>query len=184
MTRRDDALDAALRLFAQQGFAATTTAQVEAAMGLKPGGGGLFRHVKSKLELLEGIIERAQQQPQDPPPGPFRSPADALVQAVLRSVDSNPDLWRLLLRDGGSLPIDLDAVYERLVQPSFEQSIAWIRARGGDTADLPERVTVGISALMYLRISQWSYGRTPGGVDEDAFRRVVEGIFSESTDHA
>ena len=184
MTRRDDALDAALRLFAQQGYAATSTAQVEAAMGLTPGAGGLFRHVKSKQELLEGIMERAVSRRQDPPPGPFRSAADALAQAVLLDVDRNPDLWRLLLREGRSLPINMDAVYERLVQPSFEQCIAFMRQDGGDAADLRERVMAGVSALLYLRISQWSYGRTPGGVDEDAFVRIVERIFAGAPAHA
>lgn len=177
MTRRDDALDAALRLFAQQGYTATTTAQIEAAMGLTPGAGGLFRHVKSKQELLEGIIERAYERPQDPPKGPFRSAADALAQAVLLDVDRYPDLWRLLLREGRSLPIDMDAVYERLIQPSFDQCIAFLRQYGGDAADLEARVMTGISALLYLRISQWSYGRTPGGVDEAALIAVVEQIF-------
>lgn len=178
MTRRDDALDAGLRLFAAQGYAATTTAQIEAEMGLTPGAGGLFRHVRSKQELLEAIIERAYDRPQDPPTGPFRSAADALVQAVLRDVDRNPDLWRLLLRDGRSLPIDMDAVYKRLIQPSFEQCIAFIGQHDGDAPDLRERVMAGVSALLYLRISQWSYGRTPAGVDETAFIKVVEGVFT------
>jgi AcrR family transcriptional regulator len=184
MTRRDDALDAALRLFAQQGYAATSTAQIEAAMGLTPGAGGLFRHVKSKQELLEGIIERAYTRPQDPPGGPFRSAADALVQAVLLDVDRYPDLWRLLLREGRSLPIDMDAVYERLVQPSFDACIAFMRQHGGDAPDLRERVMAGVSALLYLRISQWSYGRTPAGVDEVAFIRVVEELLTGGTVHA
>jgi AcrR family transcriptional regulator len=178
MSRRDDALDSGLRLFAQQGYAATTTAQIEAAMGLTPGAGGLFRHVKSKRALLEAIIERAVDRPQDPPPGPFRSAADALVQAILLDVDRNPDLWRLLLRDGRSLPVDMDAVYERLVQPSFEQCIAFMQQWTGDAPDLRARVMAGISALLYLRISQWSYGRNPGGVDEADFVAVVESILS------
>jgi AcrR family transcriptional regulator len=185
MTRRDDALDAALRLFAQQGYAATTTAQIEAAMGLTPGAGGLFRHVKSKQELLEAIIERAYARPQEPPPGPFRSAADALVQAVLLDVDRYPDLWRLLLREGRSLPIDMDAVYQRLIQPSFDQCITFMRQWcGTEVPDLAARVMAGVSALLYLRISQWSYGRTPGGVDEAAFVAVVEQIFSGSSWHA
>lgn len=184
MARRDDALDAALRLFARHGYAATTTAQIEAEMGLTPGAGGLFRHVKSKQELLEAIIERAYDRPQDPPKGPFRSAADALVQAVLLDVDRYPDLWRLLLREGRSLPIDMDAVYERLIQPSFEQCIAFMRQYGGDTPDLRERVMAGVAALLYLRISQWSYGRTPGGVDEAAFIGIVESIFSGGEAHA
>ena len=179
MTRRDDAVDAALRLFADQGYTATSTAQIEAAMGLRRGGGGLFRHVKTKQELLEIAVERALNRRFDPPQGPFRSPADALVQAVLRLVDADPELWRLLLREGRTLPIDTDDAYNRLALPAFDMAEAWVRAHVGDASDVRARVVVGISALLYLRICQWSYGRNPADLGEGAFTAVVERLFSE-----
>jgi AcrR family transcriptional regulator len=179
MTRRDDAVDAALRLFADQGYTATSTSQIEAAMGLRPGGGGLYRHVKSKQELLEVAVERALNRRFDPPPGPFRSPADALVQAVLRLVDADPELWRLLLREARTLPIDTDAVYNRLALPAFDMAEGWVRTHIGDGPDVRGRIVVGISALLYLRICQWSYGRSPADLDEGVFTAVVERLFTE-----
>jgi AcrR family transcriptional regulator len=179
MTRRDDAVDAAMRLFAAQGYTATSTSQIEAAMGLRPGGGGLFRHVRSKQELLEMAVERAVDHRYDPPPGPFRSPADALVQAVLRLVDADPDLWRVLLREGGTLPIDADAAYNQLAMPAFDMAEAWVRTHIGNGPDVRAGVVVGISALLYLRICQWSYGRSPADLDEGAFTAVVERLFAE-----
>lgn len=178
MTRREDALDAALHLFAEQGFAATTTAQVEGAMGLRPGAGGLFRHVGSKQELLEAAVERALARRFTPPTGPFASPAAALARSVLHLVDADPDLWRLLLREGARLPLDMDALYARLVQPAFDQAVAWARTRIADAPDVRERVTVGISALLYLRVCQYTYGRTPADLDEEAFVGVVERLFA------
>ena len=177
MTRRDDALDAALALFAQQGYAATTTAQVEQAMGLRPGSGGLFRHVSSKQELLEASVERAMSRRHQPPSGPFDSPGQALAVSVLSLVDADLDLWRLLIRDGNALPLDTDALYAELVQPAFDQAVEWIGANVGDSPGVRSRVIVGISALLYLRISQFTYDRSPASLDEREFLAVVEGIF-------
>lgn len=49
---RERLIAAALRLFAQQGYATTSVAEIEGAVGLRPGGGGLYRHFRSKDELL------------------------------------------------------------------------------------------------------------------------------------
>ena len=44
--------------------------------------------------------------------------------------------------------------------------------------DARARVTVAISALLYLRISEFTYDRTPGGVDADQFVAVVEQLLA------
>jgi AcrR family transcriptional regulator len=181
MSRRDEALDVGLRLFAEQGYATTSTAQIEAAMGLRPGSGGLFRHVGSKRELLEAAVERALTRQSDPPPGPFASPAQALAKAVLHLVDADPALWRLLLREGTGMPLDVDSLYERLVQPAFDQAVDFAREHLGDSPDLRARVVTGISALLYLRVSQLVYGRTPAAVTEAEFVAVVEHLFTGSS---
>ena len=55
---RERILKEAMRLFADQGFAATTVAQIEAAAGLSPGSGALYRHFPSKNDILAaGIAE-------------------------------------------------------------------------------------------------------------------------------
>jgi AcrR family transcriptional regulator len=166
-----------MRLFAEQGYASTTTAQIEQAIGLSPGSGGLFRHFESKQALLEAAVERALTRRSDHPPGPFTSPSQALAQSVLRLVDADPALWRLLLRDGASLPLDTDALYARLVQPAFEQAVAWARLEIEDSPDVRARIVVGISALMYLRVSEYVYGRTPADMEEAQFIDVVERLF-------
>jgi AcrR family transcriptional regulator len=51
--------DEAIRLFGEQGYAATTISQIEAAAGLSPGSGGLYRHFPSKDALLaEGVRQQ------------------------------------------------------------------------------------------------------------------------------
>lgn len=46
-----------MRLFGEQGYAATSVAQIEAAAGLSPGAGGLYAHFRSKDALLRAGLE-------------------------------------------------------------------------------------------------------------------------------
>ncbi|QIS16514.1 TetR/AcrR family transcriptional regulator [Nocardia arthritidis] len=51
-TSRERIITAALRLFGEKGYAGTTIAQIEQAAGLSAGSGALYRHFRSKDELL------------------------------------------------------------------------------------------------------------------------------------
>jgi AcrR family transcriptional regulator len=53
--RRREILDAAARLFAEHGYAATSVRQISAAVGL--GAGALYHHIGSKEDLLADIHE-------------------------------------------------------------------------------------------------------------------------------
>src|SRR5687768_12967483 len=55
---REVLIDAALRLFASEGYRGTTIRKIEEAAGLTPGAGGLYRHFRSKEELLLAAVER------------------------------------------------------------------------------------------------------------------------------
>ncbi|BCK56649.1 TetR/AcrR family transcriptional regulator [Nocardia wallacei] len=49
---RDRIIGAALRLFGEQGYARTTVSQIEKAAGLSGGTGALYRHFRTKDDLL------------------------------------------------------------------------------------------------------------------------------------
>ena len=53
---RQRIVDAAQQLIGAQGFRRTTIADIERAVGLRPGGGGLYRHFASKGEVLEEVV--------------------------------------------------------------------------------------------------------------------------------
>src|SRR3954451_11000958 len=63
---RERIVSEALRLFAERGYSATSVAEIEAATGLSPGAGGLYRHFRSKEEVLASAIrehiDRTRQQ--------------------------------------------------------------------------------------------------------------------------
>src|SRR4051812_26242034 len=48
---------AATTCFGSKGYAATTIADIEEAAGLARGGGGTYRHFKSKQAILEAVID-------------------------------------------------------------------------------------------------------------------------------
>ena len=58
MSTRERILDAALDLFAEDGVGGTTVAAIERRAGLAGGSGSLYRHFRSKDDVLEATIER------------------------------------------------------------------------------------------------------------------------------
>ena len=63
---RDRIKDAALPLFAAQGFAGTSIAAIEAAAGLVPRAGAFYRHFRGKEALLEELaLERVTETPDE-----------------------------------------------------------------------------------------------------------------------
>ena len=97
---------AAMRLFAEQGFAATSTEAVLAAAGLTRG--ELYHHFKDKRDLFDAVCQRlhaetaaalleaAEAQP---------DPVDGLIAGCLTFVDqvARPEARRILLIDGPSV---------------------------------------------------------------------------------
>src|SRR5690349_17475077 len=58
---RERILDAAVELFGRQGYTRTSVGEIEAAAGLVPRSGGLYKHFPSKRALLEAAVTlRAQ----------------------------------------------------------------------------------------------------------------------------
>lgn len=60
-TRRDEILDAAAQLFADQGFASTGMDEIGAAVGIT--GPSVYKHFPSKIAILVGISQRSAMRP-------------------------------------------------------------------------------------------------------------------------
>lgn len=119
-TTRQRIITEALRLFGERGYAATTIAQIEDAAGLSPGSGSLYRHFRSKDQLLyeaigETLADR-DQWAQFFDPGfsvntvldqiaPHAGLVDKIVllcQVGLARLDHNRDVTRVLYRDSSA----------------------------------------------------------------------------------
>ena len=113
--RRDDVLDAAMRLIVRDGYRAATMTAVARELGLtKPVIYAVFPNFK---ELGDALIEREQlrclAQIRDALTSAVRpdlTPAEIMplaLGAFLRSVAERPEPWRLVLMPSGALPGEL-----------------------------------------------------------------------------
>jgi AcrR family transcriptional regulator len=115
---RDRMVEIALSIFASHGYAGTTVSEIEAAVGLKPGSGAMYRHFESKEALLLAAVQAYHDR--------LRSVCDQL-----RSLEPAPDAQTELTRLVGALGLFLGA----------EHPMVMI---GLDSAGLPESVRKAI----------------------------------------
>lgn len=92
-------LDAALRLFAQEGYAATPTSKVAKVAGVSEG--LIFRHFQSKEGLLQAILARGVDMTRQAFAGIIlaNSPEEAVQRALELPFSIGPEqyeLWRLI----------------------------------------------------------------------------------------
>ncbi|MEO3874525.1 helix-turn-helix domain-containing protein [Nonomuraea sp. B12E4] len=186
MTRstRERIIDEALRLFAERGYSATSVAEIEAASGLSPGAGGLYRHFKSKYEVLAAAINehasrtRLQVAESLAELSGMESAVDLedrlshLCRAGLAKVREESELTRVFFRDLSQFPELVAVVREGLLQPMFDAIVTWFQAQP-EYRDA-ELDWTGISAVLggavvHYRLFQETVGDLPGHVAKDQF---------------
>jgi AcrR family transcriptional regulator len=111
-------LDAALKCFASKGYTATTIADIETAAGLKPGGGGTYRHFESKRAILEAVIDGAVGQ-DDETLAPLGVSLRGAARHTLSGLDRQRDLLELVRRDLDQFPELQAKVLARLVKGPY-----------------------------------------------------------------
>lgn len=202
---RDRIVAEAMRLFGERGYAATTVAEIEAAAGLSPGSGGLYRHFRSKYELLAEGVRRQVEAGEDLVAFvgdrtvfaalPLRQRLAVLARAGLRRLDQERDLSRLLRRDLSRFPDLLAQVREEDSRRAYRAVQRWCveqarqvgQERPGQEAG--ERDWAAVAAVLVSAVAHyWTigdiFGAHPAGVDEDryvaAFAELAAGLFEGS----
>ncbi|WP_326826158.1 TetR/AcrR family transcriptional regulator [Streptosporangium sp. NBC_01639] len=186
MTRstRERIVDEALRLFAERGYTATSVAEIEAASGLSPGAGGLYRHFQSKYEVLTAAVNehaartRAQIAAALTELGAAGSPAGVeerladLCEAGLAKVREESELTRVFFRDLSRFPELVAVVREGLLQPMFDAITTWFRTQpeyAEADLDWPAIGAVLGGAVVHYRLFQETVGEPPGHTERDRF---------------
>ena len=123
---RERIIDAALELFATHGFEATSTAQVEKAAGLSPRSGALYKHFRSKDELLEvALAQRLQEISALPerldfgPLSDLRSELTMIARWGLAELDRERELVLIVMKEGHRLPEFKAAFLDAIVRPGY-----------------------------------------------------------------
>jgi AcrR family transcriptional regulator len=167
-----------MRIFAEKGFRETTVGEIEAAVGLEPRRGALYRHFPSKEALLETALERHLQDMGDAvsagdvPVGDVRAEALVVGRWLLAELDREQAIVRILEQDGDRLAELRDSFRERLVDAGYIAAIAlasrWLPASTAQ-GDLEAVTVVLIGALVNYRRSTWTFGAAPLDLEEERF---------------
>jgi len=170
-----------MRLFAEKGFRETTVGEIEAAVGLEPRRGALYRHFPSKEALLEEALaqhlatlagEEADAAADDSPVGDVRAEAMAVGQWLLAELDRERVIVRILEQDGERLAELRDSFREHLVDAGYVAATALARRWLGEEAaggDVEAVSAVLLGALVNYRRSTWTFGAPPLDLDEQRF---------------
>jgi AcrR family transcriptional regulator len=192
---RDRILAEALRLFGEQGYAGTSIAQIEKAAGLSPGSGALYRHFKSKDELLvqalqARVLDRGQWAQFLSPDFSVLAMLDlvapntdivdrlmVLCRIGLQRLDHDRDVTRILLRDN-TAPQDALEVARRdehlVVLSVLSRGLAELAGPDQGDEDWDALAVVLQAALAhYWLVRDVFGGEHPSTIDPDRYLRAI-----------
>ena len=150
----------ALKLFAEQGYAGTSVADIERAAGLKPGAGGLYAHFTSKEELLAAAVASAVAVADSAyalhaalPLGDVRSELTVIARGSLLLFDRTEDWVRLRLKEGDRFP-ELFTGDADLSGRAYKYLAGWLRSKVSD-GDFAPHDHEAIADILFGAISSY-----------------------------
>jgi len=177
---RDRLVAAAARLFAEQGYAATSVADIQQACGLAGGSGALYKHFASKRALLEAVVglhvqtmrsgsrSFAEQLPPD-----LTEALRVTATAVWAGMQRDRDALRVILRDLDAYPDLLETVWAEVLVNVYREFARWLRLaadRGLVRVTDPEATgAVLLASLTCYPILDALLGRRPGDIAPERF---------------
>jgi AcrR family transcriptional regulator len=180
---RERLLEAAVELFGRKGYSATSVGEIEAAAGLVPRSGALYKHFPSKRALLDAALDRRADVARRGAElaaamlhGDVRAEARACGEAALRIVEADQALLRIVMREGDSLPELRDEFHSRIVSSGHAAMAQWL-GRAVARSAAPEPDLDGLAALLLGSIIDYCvldalFGRPPGDLSEERFLDV------------
>ncbi|MFC5752728.1 TetR/AcrR family transcriptional regulator [Actinomadura rugatobispora] len=175
---RDRIIDAAMRLFGENGYRGTSVAQIERAAGLTPGAGGLYHHFRTKEAVLRAGIERNLSRLDALRDirrllgnlGDLRAELTLSARYVLAELDDEQELLRIMASEARSRPEIVEDAVQQLVHTTYTEFTAWLR----DSAGVPQEraaavASVGLGALFSSRMMSGLLRVPSVGVDDEIF---------------
>jgi AcrR family transcriptional regulator len=205
---RDRVLQHAMHLFAQQGYEATTVAQIEAASGLSAGSGAMYRHFKSKQDILiAGVADirarieanRAAAKVIGTVSAKPKSDVELTQQLrfmhalTLRGMESSRDLMLIMMRGGTALPTEIRHGIEDWLSESMLLTAKNLTSQGAFTG-YPKLETDPVAAayvlmapLMWSKVLEWNQGLPANLTHErigEAWIAMMVGMTGEQGDRS
>jgi len=180
---RERILIEATRLFATRGYTSTSVADIQLACGLTAGSGALYKHFRSKRDLLAAVIGThittmregsqsfAAQLPDD-----LTGALRMIAQAVWAGMQRDHQALRVMLRDLDDFPELLEKLWSEVRANVYDEFTRWLRAQAESgtvhVADPDATAAVLLASLTYYPILDALIGRTPGDIAADRFAKT------------
>lgn len=177
---RERILDAAIELFGRQGYSATSVGEIEAAAGLRPRTGALYKHYPSKRALLEAAIARRSRAVAEIEQlvgtvmrGDARAELPLVGRLALHEIGEDQAVFRIVMREGDNAPELRDEFYDRIVSRGHAKLVEWLglaaTRTGARLADPHALAAVMLGSLISYRVLGTLFGRAPNDVAEDRY---------------
>jgi AcrR family transcriptional regulator len=176
---RERLVTEAMRLFGEQGYKATSVAQIEAAAGLAPGSGALYHHFKSKEALLEAGIDRQLDRRRAMRDiralfaglGDLRSELTMLGRYVLAVLDEEAQLLQIAARTPSERSARLNNAYAALFDGLYAELADWVAdwAPGISKQDAAAIGAVGVNALLGKRATSTLFQASGADIPDERY---------------
>jgi AcrR family transcriptional regulator len=178
---RERILDAAVELFGRQGYSGTSVGEIEAAAGLAPRSGALYKHFASKRAVLEAAVARraavadeAGVQVDTASTGEVRAEVELAGRMSLKIVSDDQALMRIVMREGDTFPELRDMFYERIVTRGQRSFVAWLRLAAKrsnvpEPADIEALASLILGSIINHCALTTLFGQAAGGVSDERF---------------
>jgi AcrR family transcriptional regulator len=178
----DRILREAMQLFAERGYERTSIADIQAAAGLAPGSGALYKHFPSKEAVLAAGMERFMEGAERARalirsvPGPVDEALAVLGRAAMQMLADDRDVLRIVWRELEHFPELRERVREQRMQSSYAAVAEWLRerdARGEIRVEDPEATAVVLlGSITSFRVFQTLLGEPPARLEDERYLRA------------
>jgi AcrR family transcriptional regulator len=171
-------VEEAMRLFGEMGYKGASITQIEAASGLSPGAGGIYRHFSSKEELLAAGVQRhldrldalREVRQTFNGLGDIKDELAITARYFLTELDSQTQLLRILVSERRQWPQLLNGAVEEMIASTYRGFADWLRQIA--EPDLSEEravsvASVALGALLSSRLLRDVVGVEALSVDDD-----------------
>jgi AcrR family transcriptional regulator len=179
ISTKERIVEEAMRLFGEKGYKGASITQIEAASGLSPGAGGLYRHFKSKEELLAAGVQRHLERLDALRDvrqvfnsfGDLRDQLAITARYFLAELDSQTELLRILVSERRQWPQLLSKAVDELIASTYQSFADWLCQVAG--SDLSKQratmiATLALGSLLSSRLLRNVIGVEALSIDDEA----------------
>ena len=179
-----------MALIAERGFNGVTVGEIEAAVGLAPRRGAMYKHFPSKKALVEAALEERIAQVNDlshvvdwfatdEALADRRRALRVIAQTALDELTREKFINQIIEKDGHRFPELRDRMRAEMVDPGYrhaERALGILigSVHGPDSpvateTDTPAVAAVVLSALVHHRRQEWLLGSPPNDIATERF---------------